>query len=63
MAVQIARTETCGMTNSPDFLNRVFVMRLPEPLGAMPAPQFSLQCNLFATPTMQGPAGVIRVRM
>ena len=45
------------MTTSPDFLNRVFVMRLPEPMGAQHSPQFTLQCNLFATPTMQGTAG------
>lgn len=45
------------MTTSPDFLNRVFMMRLPEPMGAQLSPQFSLQCNLFATPTMQGTAG------
>ena len=45
------------MTSNPEFLNRVFVMRLPEALGSQPAPHFSLQCNLFATPTMQGPAG------
>ena len=54
---QVARTETCSMTSNPEFLNRVFVMRLPEALGTQPSPHFSLQCSLFATPTMQGPAG------
>lgn len=45
------------MTSAPEFLNRVFVLRLPEPLGQGATRQFSLQCSLFASPTMQGPAG------
>eukprot|EP00195_Chlamydomonas_chlamydogama_P003162 CAMPEP_0202919350 /NCGR_PEP_ID=MMETSP1392-20130828/75650_1 /ASSEMBLY_ACC=CAM_ASM_000868 /TAXON_ID=225041 /ORGANISM="Chlamydomonas chlamydogama, Strain SAG 11-48b" /LENGTH=598 /DNA_ID=CAMNT_0049612687 /DNA_START=111 /DNA_END=1904 /DNA_ORIENTATION=- len=54
---QVARTETCAMSRNPEFLNRVFVMRLPEPLGNSLTPQVLLQCNLFATPTMEGPPG------
>lgn len=57
LVLQVARTETCGMTSAPEFLNRVFVLRLPEPLGQGATRQFSLQCSLFASPTMQGPAG------
>jgi hypothetical protein len=57
MMIQIARTETSALSNSPEFLNRVFVMRLPEPLAVQAAPGFKLQCNLFASPAMQGPPG------
>ncbi len=45
------------MSANPDFLNRVFVMRLPEAMSMQAAPSFSLQCNLFAAPMMQGPRG------
>ncbi len=49
---QVARTETSELSQSPEFLNRVFVLRLSEPLGHSLAPQISLHCNLFALPSV-----------
>jgi hypothetical protein len=54
---QVARTETSPMSPNPEFLNRVFVMRLPEPIGQSGAPSFQLQCNLFAAPSIGYPSG------
>lgn len=52
--MQVARTETCALSVNPEFLNRVFVLRLPEPLGNSPAPRVLLHVNLFATPSIDG---------
>ncbi|KAG1661151.1 hypothetical protein FOA52_002526 [Chlamydomonas sp. UWO 241] len=54
---QVARTETSPMSPNPEFLNRVFIMRLPEPIGQRGAPSFQLQCNLFAAPSIGYPSG------
>eukprot|EP00955_Chlamydomonas_euryale_P118338 366535-Chlamydomonas_euryale.AAC.5 len=54
---RVARTETCPFSASPEFLNRVFVLRLPEALSQQHAPSFQLQCNLFAAPNMLTPSG------
>jgi hypothetical protein len=50
--LQVARTETAPFSKNPEFLNRVFVLRLPEPLGNSLSPQLLLHCNLFAAPSM-----------
>lgn len=54
--LQVARTETSEPTKHPEFLNRVFILRLSEPLGAALAPQISLHCNLFALPSADSTA-------
>lgn len=48
---QVARTETSELTQHPEFLNRMFILRLGEPLASSLAPQISLHCNLFALPS------------
>lgn len=47
---QVARTETTPLEANPVFLNRVFVMRLPESLRN--SLTLLLHCNLFATPAL-----------
>jgi hypothetical protein len=53
---QVVRTETCELSQNPEFLNRVLLLRLPEPVAPAPAPACALQCNLFAAPSMDSTA-------
>eukprot|EP00798_Chlamydomonas_sp_ICE-L_P001244 gene1244-32592_t len=55
----MARTETSAVSRSPEFLNRCFVLRLPTPLGSNATATASLQCNLFAMPSVEGQAGLM----
>lgn len=49
---QVARTETAPFSANPEFLNKVFILRLSEPLGNSLAPKLLLHVNLFAMPSI-----------
>eukprot|EP00197_Chlamydomonas_leiostraca_P014334 CAMPEP_0202883460 /NCGR_PEP_ID=MMETSP1391-20130828/39492_1 /ASSEMBLY_ACC=CAM_ASM_000867 /TAXON_ID=1034604 /ORGANISM="Chlamydomonas leiostraca, Strain SAG 11-49" /LENGTH=121 /DNA_ID=CAMNT_0049566487 /DNA_START=73 /DNA_END=435 /DNA_ORIENTATION=- len=49
---QVARTETAPLGTNPEFLNKVFILRLAEPLGNSLTPKLLLHVNLFAMPSI-----------
>jgi len=53
----VARTETAQLARCPEFANRTFVMRLPQPLGASLHSRAIVQVSLFAAPSVDAPPG------
>lgn len=50
---EVARTETAPLAINPDFMNRVFVMRLQQSLGVSLRPRSLLNVQLWAKPIME----------
>ncbi|GBF87530.1 glycine D-amino acid oxidase [Raphidocelis subcapitata] len=55
----VARTETAPMCRTPEFENRAFVMRLPQPLGGSLHARAVVQVSLFALPSAAAPPGPV----
>jgi hypothetical protein len=53
----VARTETAALGRTPEFANRTFVMRLPQPLGASLHSRAVVQVSLYAAPSLDAPPG------
>lgn len=54
---QVANTEVSSVSSNPDFLNRTFFLRLPQPLGSSLHTSALLQANVFAAPSLDSPPG------
>jgi hypothetical protein len=46
----MARTETAPLSINPDFLNNIFILRLPQAVGATLQPRVLLSVQLWSAP-------------